>query len=724
MEGFLAFDADWRISYMNASAEQQLGRPRSGMLGRTWREAFPEAAGNAADRMYRRVMQSRRPERMEFFSEHYARWVEISASPVAQGGLAVYFRDISDRKRTEADLRLLAAVVENTSDFVGLCTPDMKPFHVNEAGRRMVGLEGADVSATSVLDYFWPEDLPRIQNEAIPALLRDGRWSGEVRFRHFVTGKAIHTMWNAFVIRGTDGTPLAWATISPNLEDVHRTEAKLGALIENLPVGIGTSDLEGNILSLNDAALRLYDIDSREARFTSWREVVKTYDIRSVDGAPLPLRDWPVAKALRGEFVSGYEVRLVNRCTGTERIVAYSTFPVRGGDGAMEQLVYLVQDVTEQRRNEHALRLANERLHESAKRKDDFIATLAHELRNPLAPISNAVAILHLKMPADPVLQSAYEVVERQLRHMVRLIDDLLDVSRVTSGKLKLRRERVDLARVFEQALETSRPYLRGHELTIALPPRPVWVDADPVRMCQVLANLLNNAGKYTPAGGKIFVVIEQQGERAVVRVRDTGIGIAADYLPHVFEMFSQATPALERPEGGLGIGLALARALVQMHGGSIVAASGGPGAGSEFTVSLPAAQEQPARPCDAAAVAPRKAQRILVVEDNLDTAASLAALLRLDGHTVEVANDGRAALDAAAAFHPDTVLLDIGLPGMNGYDTCRALRAAPGGQAIRIAALTGWGQEADQRRAREAGFDAHLVKPVRHDVLLQLLRV
>jgi PAS domain S-box-containing protein len=503
---------------------------------------------------------------------------------------------------------------------------------------------------------------------------------------------------------------------------VKRTEAKLAALIENLPVGIGTSDLEGNILSLNDAALRLYGIGSHEERFRSWREVVKVYEIRSVAGTPLPVKEWPVAKALRGEFVSGYEVRLVNRRSGAERIVAYSTFPVRGSDGTMEQLVYLIQDVTDERRNEDALRLANERLHESAKRKDDFIATLAHELRNPLAPISNAVEILHLKMPADPLLQSAYEVVERQLRHMVRLIDDLLDVSRVTSGKLKLRREHVDLARVFEQALETSRPYLLGHELTIALPPQPVWVDADPVRMCQVIANLLNNAGKYTPAGGKIFAFIERQDDRAVVRVRDTGVGISPDYLPHVFEMFSQATPALERPEGGLGIGLALARAVVQMHGGTIAAASDGRGTGSEFTVTLRAVGEEQRRPINNSAAAPLKAQRILVVEDNVDTASSLAALLRLDGHTVEVASDGHAALDAAAAFRPDTVLLDIGLPGMNGYDTCRALRAAPGGNAIRIAALTGWGQEADQRRARDVGFDAHLVKPVRHEALINLL--
>jgi PAS domain S-box-containing protein len=724
MDGFLAFDAKGRICYMNAAAEQQLRRPRSEVLGRAWQEVFPGGEGEAIEAMYRRVTESRAAERAEFFTEHSARWIEASASPVANGGFAVSFRDVTDRRRTEADLRMLAAVVENTSDFVGLCTPDLKPFHVNEAGRRMVGLEGRDVTHTHVLDYFWPEDLPRIQSQAVPALLRDGRWSGEVRFRHFVTGKPIPTMWNAFVIRGADGKPLAWATISPDLEAVKRTEAKLEALIENLPVGIGTSDLQGNILSLNDAALALYDIPSREQRFRSWREMVKNYEIRSVDGTPLPVKEWPIAKALRGEFVSGHEVCLINRSTGGERIVAYSTFPVRGGAGEMEQLVYLIQDITQHRRNEEALRRANEQLQEGAQRKDEFIATLAHELRNPLAPIAHAVEILNLRAPEDPLLHSTCDVVERQVRHMVRLIDDLLDVSRVTSGKLKLRVERVDLARVLDQALETARPYLRGHELTISMPPEPVWVDVDPVRLAQVLANLLGNAGKYTPGAGKICLGIERRAEQVVVIVRDTGIGISAEYLPHVFEMFSQAAPALERPEGGLGIGLALARALVQMHGGALTAASDGPGTGSEFAVTLPAcADARIASPSGERAAPPQPPQRILVVEDNVDAATSLAALLRLDGHTVEVANDGEAALDAAAAFHPDTILLDIGLPGMNGYDTCRALRARAGGGALRIAALTGWGQEKDQRQAREAGFDVHLVKPVTRQMLLSVLR-
>jgi CheY-like chemotaxis protein/anti-sigma regulatory factor (Ser/Thr protein kinase) len=279
----------------------------------------------------------------------------------------------------------------------------------------------------------------------------------------------------------------------------------------------------------------------------------------------------------------------------------------------------------------------------------------------------------------------------------------------------------MQLALVVEQALETSRPHLRGHEFTVVLPSQPIWVDADPVRLAQVLSNLLNNACKYTPDGGKIRLAAERAGPTVTITVSDDGIGIAAEQLPRLFNLFAQAAPAARRVQrGGLGIGLALARALVEMQGGTIEVASEGEGRGSRFTVTLPALDEgmaplPPARPAKAAG-APR---RILVVDDNRDSAASLAMLLRTDGHTIEVAHDGERAVQATVSFRPDAVLLDIGLPGMSGLDTCRAIRSQAGSEHILIAALTGWGQEEDRRRSREAGFDAHLVKPVAYDALV-----
>jgi CheY-like chemotaxis protein len=272
-----------------------------------------------------------------------------------------------------------------------------------------------------------------------------------------------------------------------------------------------------------------------------------------------------------------------------------------------------------------------------------------------------------------------------------------------------------------DQALETSRPHVRGHELTVALPAEPVWVDADPVRLAQVFSNLINNACKFTPPGGQVRLAAERDGARVSVRVSDSGVGIAAEHMPRLFEMFSQVGPALERKQGGLGIGLALSRVLVEMHGGTIAAASEGRGRGAQFVVALPAFDAPlPARGQGTAAQG-GKPRRILVVDDNEDSAASLAMLLRADGHTVEIANDGERAVAAAAAFRPQTVLLDLGLPGMNGLEACHAIRSQAGGEAIQIAALTGWGQVEDQRRSREAGFDAHLVKPVERAALAAL---
>jgi len=355
------------------------------------------------------------------------------------------------------------------------------------------------------------------------------------------------------------------------------------------------------------------------------------------------------------------------------------------------------------------------------RRMNEFLAMLAHELRNPLAPIRNALHLMRMKGASDSTVEWSRNVIDRQVTQLTRLVDDLLDVGRITSGKLALRRERVALDAVIEQALETSRPHLRGYEFTLSLPPQPVWLDADPVRLAQVVSNLLNNACKFTPPGGRIRLAAGREGDQAVVRVRDSGIGISDQHLAQVFEMFSQVGPGVGGAQSGLGIGLALALAFARMHGGTIEAQSDGEGMGSEFVVRLPASDEAPPLTKD---VAPHASpvRRVLVVDDNEDGAESLAMLLRAEGHHVEVAQDGARALEAAETFRPEVVLLDIGLPGMDGYDACRAMRARPGGDRIVIAALTGWAQEDDHRRSRDAGFDAHLAKPVERAALSALL--
>ncbi len=382
-------------------------------------------------------------------------------------------------------------------------------------------------------------------------------------------------------------------------------------------------------------------------------------------------------------------------------------------------------DITERRLAEQALRDAD-------RKKDDFIATLAHELRNPLAPIRNAVQLLHHGSDADPQVVWCRDVIDRQLTQMSRLLEDLLDVSRLTRGQFALRREPLALDAVVDQALEIAQPLVDayGHALAVALPPGPVRVDGDLTRLAQVFSNLLINAAKYTHPGGRLALTIEVQDDEVEVRVSDNGIGIAAEQIPHIFEMFAQGQPAIDRSQGGLGIGLSLARGFVEMHGGRISAHSPGIGQGSEFVVHLPLA---PA-PEDGVASAPPASGatspapppagcRVLVADDLRDSADSLAILIGAMGHEVRVAYDGEQAFQVAAEFRPDIALLDLGMPKLNGFDLCRRIRDEPWGRSMRLVAQTGWGQVEDRRRTAEAGFDRHIVKPVDPAALEDLLR-
>ncbi|HEX3656053.1 MAG TPA: ATP-binding protein [Pirellulales bacterium] len=366
-------------------------------------------------------------------------------------------------------------------------------------------------------------------------------------------------------------------------------------------------------------------------------------------------------------------------------------------------------------------------LQDADRRKDEFLATLAHELRNPIAPVRNAVQVLWLKGPAVPELDWARGVIDRQMQQMTRLIDDLLDISRISRNQLEIRKERVKLETVIQGAVEMSRPLIEqhGHELTIALPSEPLVLEADLTRLAQVFSNLLNNAAKYTEPGGRIRLAATRQGSDAVVTVTDTGAGIAAEMLPRIFQMYTQVDRTLERSEGGLGIGLALVKRLTEMHGGSVEASSDGPGQGSEFVVRLPL-HLATSMPHGGGAVAkmpvPTSSFRILVVDDNRDAADALGMMLRLLGNQPRMAYDGLEAVKVAGEFQPDVVLLDIGLPKLNGYEAAERIRAQPWGKRIVLIALTGWSQDDDKRRSREAGFDHHMVKPAEPAALMQLL--
>jgi CheY-like chemotaxis protein len=365
-------------------------------------------------------------------------------------------------------------------------------------------------------------------------------------------------------------------------------------------------------------------------------------------------------------------------------------------------------------------------LRDADRRKDEFLAMLAHELRNPLAPIRNAVTIMALDEDDREAQQWSRAVIDRQVQHLSSLVDDLLDVSRITQGKITLTKAPLAVRTFLIAAIETSRPLIdaRKHRLDVFQPEEALRVEGDPTRLAQVIANLLNNAAKYTPDGGHIRLSVERDGDEAVIRVKDDGEGISSEMLPRVFDLFSQASQSIDRSEGGLGIGLTLVKRLVEMHGGTVEARSGGPGHGSEFIVRLPLLRSEapaPPRPRGAAA-GPGRTRRILVVDDSRDSADSLARLLRRLGHEVEVAYEGPSAYEAGVALTPDIVLLDIGLPGMDGYEVARRLRAEPSLDGVCLVALTGYGSEVDRQRSTEAGFDAHLVKPVEFDALRRVL--
>jgi signal transduction histidine kinase/DNA-binding response OmpR family regulator len=386
----------------------------------------------------------------------------------------------------------------------------------------------------------------------------------------------------------------------------------------------------------------------------------------------------------------------------------------------------LVVDLT----SRASIALDNARLYrdiqENDRRKSEFLAMLGHELRNPLAPIRNSVEFLRQCKLDQPELRRVRDTIDRQVQLMVRLVDDLLDVSRINSGKIRLRREVADFAAIADQAVEIAKPLIesRSHVFTVIRPEEPIWVEGDVARLAQVIANLLNNAAKYTPPHGEISLTIEAEAESAVARVRDNGIGLSADLLPRVFDLFTQADRSTGRDQSGLGVGLTLVRRLIEMHGGQVEARSGGPGRGSEFVVALPRVVRKIAHSSE---TAPRRSnmatpRRVLLVDDNADGLASLASLLRLKGHEVHIASDGLEALEAAIAVRPEVVVLDIGMPGMDGYEVARRLRRTPDVGSVRLVALTGYGQDEDRHLSREAGFDDHLVKPVDPAILDELL--
>ncbi|MEP7314694.1 MAG: ATP-binding protein [Pseudomonadota bacterium] len=521
-------------------------------------------------------------------------------------------------------------------------------------------------------------------------------------------GTALRSVIEAAILSGVLWWSLCVLRVRDALKDraesqLRDSEHQLAQTLESIADGFVTFDKEWRFTFANKEAERLLGHPHRQLL----GESLWTLFPAAVGGT------------LYQEFHRAANGRLTLEVEGVDlagpgRHFSHRLYP--SADGSMS--VYF-QDTTRRRQAEDALR-------EADRRKDEFLATLAHELRNPLAPIRNAAKIL-LKPELPPTtLQWGAGVISRQVHHMARLLEDLLDVSRVSRNLLEIRQEWIELAAILASAQETSRPVIEaaGHTLRVELPPEPIYLNGDPVRLAQVFANLLNNAAKYTEPGGLIHVTARCERGEVQVQVHDNGIGIAAEMLPRVFEMFTQAKPALTRAQGGLGIGLSLARSVVELHGGRIEVHSAGVGQGSTFAVYLPTASLATHRAAATVAGSVRQlsSRRLLVADDLKDNADSLAAILRMEGHEVQVAYSGEDALTAARTFLPHAMFLDLGMPLLSGFDVCRQIRQSPWGKDMRIVAVTGWGQPEDRRRTKEAGFDHHLIKPADAETVLALV--
>jgi PAS domain S-box-containing protein len=609
-----------------------------------------------------------------------------------------------------ASAGLVRALLEHAPDAVFVTDPNGRYIDVNAAACRLLGYTREELLRMGVADVIPPEARPAyegVRAESYAGKAHRGEW---VLVRK--DGSLVPAEANAVVL--PDGR---WQSFVRDVSDRRRAEAELRASDERFRLALASGAVT---VFEQDAELRYVWVYPQDP-------ALDPEPIGRIDAELLPAAEVEVLTRLKRRVLeSGEGTRETIRVTLADGPRYYDLLiaPRRDPARRVTGVYGTALDVT-------ALKRAEEALKEGDRRKDEFLATLAHELRNPLAPIRNVVHVLQLTGGDDPVARKARDVMERQLNHLVRLVDDLLDVSRITRGKLRLRTEPTDLATVVRNAVEVSRPLIEqsAHELTVALPPEGVPLNGDLVRLSQVFANLLNNAAKYTEPGGRVTLTAAVEGPAVVVAVRDTGVGIPPAALPRLFDIFSQVAGHQERSQGGLGIGLSLVRGLVDLHRGTVEAHSDGPGTGSTFVVRLPimrnaevGVRTSAGPPVRAPGPAVRVCKRVLVVDDNRDSAESLAMMLTMTGNEVRTAFDGEAGLEAAAAFRPDVAFLDIGMPRLDGHECARRIRSESWGGGVLLVAMTGWGQEEDRRRTREAGFDHHLVKPVDPEVLRAIL--
>jgi PAS domain S-box-containing protein len=784
--GYVSFRFDGEVVEANRLARVLLGGSAGLPLpGRRMAEFIAAADRPAFDRSLSALARNAGPQQLELRAAQDRasggpRWLSMQLALVPEDHLSdshhcrAALSDVTDRVRLQQHLAQLAAIVAASDDAIISADLERRITSWNAGATRLFGHTGHEMLG-SLLDVLVPPER-RTEEAALLRRLRAGERLNHIETeRRHRDGQRVPVSLSMAPLFDNAGQACGVSVIARDITERKRGERALHqrlrqlnllsqtgqALIMGVPDADGTVKHElfdrvrqavGGEIHLHyglgqvPGTLRLSASHGLSAAARTSMQVV-AIDASPCGtvvqrGAPLVIeqlqnladRELAALKAEGARCYAGFPLVAGGRVCGVAAFVSTTRERFREGDLQVIQTVCdQVSAMLERSRLMSELQAREQSLREADRRKDDFIATLAHELRNPLAPIRTAVAVLRHSEVGDAQLALCRDIIERQVVQMSHLLEDLLDVSRVTRNRIELRRETFPLQRAVEQALETTRPLTdaQRHRLSLQMPLQPVLVHADLTRLTQVLANLINNAAKYTDAGGAITVTLEQHGDEAVVTVCDSGVGIEPAQLEHVFDMFAQLEPTLERSHGGLGIGLSLARGLAELHGGRLEAHSEGRGRGSAFTLRLPALsvptpvpESEPAPPRFATATpdgAPAP-HRILVIDDNVDGCRTLGALLQLKGQEVRTAFGGVEGLQLAESWRPDIAVIDIGMPDLNGYEVCRRLRREPWGAAMMLIACTGWGQQEDRDRATEAGFDAHLVKPVEPAALMRLL--
>jgi PAS domain S-box-containing protein len=761
-DAFFGLDREWRITHLNSAAAQAVGREPAELLGRVLWEEFPSLAGSDLRTSYARALEEGVPVSVTSFYPELGSWFEDHVYPNGDGA-AVISRDVTEKKQAEAAVQRseerLRLALESGRMGVwdwNVRTGDLK---WSESLELLHGLKPGTFGGTfeDFAKLIHPADWPGVERSIERAISELSTY--DVEMRNVRADGTVH--WVAVkgrVFAGGDGEPERMVGICLDVTKRKREEQTaqfLAAASAELAVLVDFNETLQKVVSLavpyfaDWAAVDLWDQGDTlrrvavahvdPAKLELAHEISRRFPPQKCKGGSL----WRVMETGKSELVrvitdeaiaqsvESPEYRAILQDLGLKSFIGVP-LKVRGKTIGVLMFVFAESGnryeesdlaVAEDLAARTAIAIENAQLYrelrDADRRKDEFLATLAHELRNPLAPLRNSLQILGMNRVDPETAKKVHAMMDRQVDHLVRLVDDLLDVSRVMRGKVDLRRERTELATAVARAVETCQPLIdaHGHVLEIDVPADCLPVDADPVRLAQVFGNLLTNAARYTPAGGLIRLRAWREEGLAVVSLTDNGIGIDADTLPHVFDLFVQADHPATRGQGGLGIGLTLVKSLVELHGGTVVARSAGRDQGCEFIVKLPldgVAGESGASGLSVGGggKARTPGHRVLVVDDNVDAALSFSMLLELMGHEVRVVHDGPAALKAAADFLPELVFLDIGMPGMDGYEVARGLRKMPESGNQVLVALTGWGQEEDRRRTGEAGFDHHLVKP------------